>query len=96
MFEEDRFVLRISEVHQCHLARIQQIPDDKVIYGVNGPSPFAEFHYFDVTRVLPPDIMLNLLEDVIPLVMKLVIGKAHTEKHITIKEIYKELQKTVH
>ncbi len=93
IFEEDRFVLRTSEVHQCHLARIQQIPDDKVTYGVNGPLPFEELQYFDVTTALPPDIMHDLLEGVIPLVMKLVIGKAHTEKHITIREINEELQK---
>lgn len=93
IFEEDRFVLRTSEVHQCHLARIKQIPDDKATYGVNGPSPFEELQYFDVTTALPPDIMHDLLEGVIPLVMKLVIGKAHTEKHITIREINEELQK---
>lgn len=50
-----------------HLAHIQQIPDDKVTYGVNGPSPFEELQYFDMTK----DIMRNLLEGVIPLVMKL-------------------------
>lgn len=50
-------------------------------------------HYFDVTGALPPDIMHDLLEGVIPLVMKLVIGKAYTEKHITIQEINEELQK---
>lgn len=34
-----------------------------------------------------------MLEGVIPLVMKLVICKAQTKKHITIKEINEELQK---
>ncbi len=63
------------------------------LVSVNGPSPFEELQYFDVTTALPPDIMHDLLEGEIPLVMKLVIGKAHTEKHITIREINEELQK---
>lgn len=92
-FTEDSFVLRTTEVHKCHLARIQQVPDDKSTYGVYSSSPFDELHYFDVTKSLPPDIMHDLLEGVIPLVMKLVISKAHTEKHITINEINEELQK---
>lgn len=93
LFKENCFVLRTSEVHQCHLAHIQQIPGDKATYGEYSPSPFEELHYFDVTKALPPDIMHDLLEGVIPLVMKLVISKAHTEKHITIKEINEELQR---
>lgn len=61
--------------------------------GVYSSSPLDKLHYFDVTKALPPDIMHDLLEGVIPLVMKLVICKAQTEKHITIKEINEELQK---
>jgi len=45
-----------------------------------------------VTKCLPPDVMHDLLEGVIPLVMKLVICKAHTEKHITINEVNDELK----
>lgn len=37
--------------------------------------------------------MHDLLEGVIPLVMKLFFGKAHTEKHITIREINEELKR---
>lgn len=56
-------------------------------YGVNGPSPFSELNYFDVTKAFPPDIMHDLLEGVFPLVLKLVVCQAHKEKHITIQEI---------
>lgn len=92
MFNETNFVLRTAEVHQRHLNRIQQFPDDKVTYGVNSPSSFEELPYFRVITSLPPDIMHDLLEGVIPLVMKSVISKAHTEKHITIREVNEELQ----
>ena len=92
-FCETDFVLRTKEVHQSHLARIDQCPEDKVTYGVNSRSPFEELPYFDVTTSLPPDAMHDLLEGVIPLVLKLVISKAHTEKHITVTELNEELRK---
>lgn len=92
MFSETNFALRTAEVHQCHLNRIQQFPDDRVTYGVNSPSPFEELPYFDVTTSLPPNIMHDLLEEVIPLVVELVISKAHTERHITIREVKEEMQ----
>ena len=59
-------------------------------YGVSGPSPLSELNYFDVTKA--PDIMHDLLEGVIPLVLKIVVCQAHKEKHITIQEINEELQ----
>lgn len=62
------------------------------MYGVNYTSPFNELNYFDVTQAFPPDIMHDLLEGVIPLVIKLVLSWAHKEKHITIQELNDELQ----
>lgn len=93
LFKEDDFILRTSDVHKCHLARVQQIPDDRATYGVYRPSPFEELDYFDTTTAFPPDVMHDLLEGVIPLVMKLVISKAHAEKHVTIREINEEMNK---
>lgn len=63
----------------------------KTTYGVTGPSPFAELKYFDATPAFPPDIMHDVLEGVVPAMLKLVVGQAHKEKHITIPEI-NELQ----
>ncbi len=87
-FRESDFVLRTPEVHQYHLTCIE----DQRMYGVNYPSPFNELNYFDVTQAFPPDIMHDLLEGVIPLIIKLVLSWAHKEKHITIQELNDELQ----
>ena len=62
------------------------------MYAVHGNCAFDVLPYFDVIKCLPPDVMHDLLEGVIPLVMKLVICKAHTEKHITINEVNDELK----
>ena len=93
MFREEDFLLRTLDIHRQHLQRVELCPDDKATYGVNGPSPFTDLDYFDTTTAFPPDVMHDVLEGVIPLVLKLVIGKAHTEKHITIREINDELKR---
>ena len=48
--------------------------------------PFHELDYFDVNKAFPPDIMHDVLEGVLPLVMKLVIAEARKQRHITIRE----------
>lgn len=63
------------------------------MYGVNYSSPFNELNYFEVTKTFPPDLMHDLLEGVIPLIIKLVLSWAHREKHITIQEVNNELEK---
>lgn len=40
MFREEDFLLRTSDIHKQHLARVEQCPDDRATYGVNQPSPF--------------------------------------------------------
>lgn len=41
---------------------------------------------------LPPDVMHDFLEGVVPLVLRLVLSKAHREKVITIQEFNEELR----
>lgn len=85
-FTESDFVLRTPEVHLYHLTCIENA-NDRRTYGVNYPSPFSELNYFDMTQTFPYDIMHDLLEGVIPLIIKLVLSWAPKEKHITIKEL---------
>ncbi|KAJ7998220.1 hypothetical protein DPEC_G00220330 [Dallia pectoralis] len=92
-FQEDSYILRTADVHRYHLECIQQNPDSRVTYGVQCSCPFNVLPYFDVTKSLPPDIMHDMLEGVIPLVLKLVLCQAHKEKHISIQEVNEELQR---
>lgn len=50
------------------------------LYGVYGNCTFDALHSFDV-KCLPWDVMHDLLEWVLPLVMKSVICKARHQKH---------------
>lgn len=91
--QEDSFALRTTEVHGYHLRCVQCIKENAALYGVCGPSPLDALGYFDVTKSLPPDIMHDMLEGVVPLTMKHVICEAHKQMHITIAELNEELQK---
>lgn len=51
------------------------------MYGIRGGCVFDQLDYFDVTTSLPPDGMHDFLEGVAPLVLRLVVCKAHQEKH---------------
>lgn len=91
-FCEESFVLRTTEVHKYHVDCVKNDKQSAVLYGVNGNCTFDALPYFDVTKCFPPDVMHDLLEGVLPLVMKLVICKAHNQKHITISELNDELK----
>lgn len=92
-FSESDFVLRNVDVHRYHLECVKQNPENKGMYGVRVGSVFDQLDYFDVTISLPPDVMHDFLEGVAPLVLRLVVCKAHQEKHITIQELNDELRK---
>lgn len=92
-FSESDFVLRNVDVHRYHLECVKQNPENKGMYGVCGGCVFDQLDYFDVTTSLPPDVRHDFLEGVAPLVLRLVVYKAHQEKHITIQELNDELRK---
>ncbi len=92
-FKESDFVLRTADVYRYHLECVKENLDTKAIYGVTGGCPFDKLDYFDVTTSLPPDVMHDFLEGVVPLVLRLVLSKAHREKVITIQEFNEELRK---
>ena len=60
-------------MHASHIDAVHLNPNNSVIYGVNGPCAFGELENFEVTKCLPPDIMHDLLEGVIPAVVKVVL-----------------------
>lgn len=86
-----KIFLRTSAVNKYHLDSIKENPSNTAVYGVERICPFDELSYFDVTKGLPPDLMHDLLEGVIPLVVKLVLCKAHRDKHMTIQEVNAEI-----
>ena len=79
-FKESDYILRNYKTHIDHVNSItcnQSLPIST--YGVNSTSPFLDLQYFDVTTCLPPEPMHEILEGIIPIILKIVI-ELHTKK----------------
>lgn len=50
-----------------------------------GECPFSELEFFDVGDCWPPDIMHDLLEGIMPYVIKLTLSKLIQEHHFTLE-----------
>ena len=75
-FKESDYVLRNFKTHIDQVNAItcnQSLPIST--YGVNSASPFLDLQYFDVTTCLPPDPMHDILEGIIPIILKILIVK---------------------
>lgn len=86
--EESECILRTPDTHRRHL----QVPDGKSLYGVTGRCPFDKLPHFEVTESFPPDLMHDILEGVIPQVLKLVLLNLTRERLITVQQFNEQLQ----
>lgn len=68
---------------QAQVNSVQVDPTLKSIYGVNGPCIFSNLSNFDVTKHLAPDIMHDVLEGVIPLILKHLICAVIRTRFVT-------------
>lgn len=79
------FKLRTPEIHEMHLKAVRAEPELGRVYGVVSECPFSELEFFDVTNGCPPDIMHDLLEGIVPRVLKLALKKLIQERHFTLE-----------
>ena len=86
--EESECILRTPDTHHRHL----QVPDGRSLYGLTGSCPFDKPPYFEVTESFPPDLMHDILEGVIPQVLKLVLLKLSHERLVTLQQFNDQLQ----
>ena len=91
-FSESDFVIRSPEIHKCHLEKIRMNPSDTGTYGVLRDCPFSALDYFCTVTSFPPDLMHDILEGVIPLVLKFTILHLHSAGILTITHINNELE----
>lgn len=63
-------------MHAQHINLIKTDSNLSSVYGVNGESCLSSLKSFDVKKGLPPDVMHDLFEGVIPFAMK------HIVRHI--------------
>ena len=92
-FREDSFQIRDKTVHAYHLEALDANVDNGPVYGVLSRCPLFDLAYVDVTCTFVPDIMHDLLEGVIPRLLKKVIGKSIRDKMVTVESLNEELLK---
>ncbi|EEC14030.1 hypothetical protein IscW_ISCW024648, partial [Ixodes scapularis] len=91
-WDESQFVLRTSSLHARHVLLVESDPSLVSTYEVCGPSCMAEVRSFEATESLPPDIMHDLHEGVIPFVVKHVIKRLVSEGTLTLKLLNERLE----
>lgn len=74
-------------MHARHIQLIKQDPTLSDTYGVTGESCLSALNSFDVTQGLPPDVMHDLYEGVIPFVMKHVIQHIISSQLLTLGQL---------
>ena len=87
-FSDCEFIIRTRRDHdaQCSALNVQGIRDHlSKLYGIKSNSIFNTLKYFHCIGGLPPDIMHDLLEGVVPLVFLETIHFFIKKKKITLK-----------
>ena len=90
-FTEEEFLMRTPDNHDYHCSLLQGplAAHDSTTYGVNSESVLNEFDDFHVANgQLPQDIMHVLYEGVLPLNIRLMLGKfVLTDKLFTLQQL---------
>ena len=77
---EEDYTIRTPQIHKYHVKSVLENNDNRGIYGVSIPCAFSVLNGFEVTSSFPPDIMHDLLEGVIPQVLKLIFEQLLRDK----------------
>ena len=88
---EEKLELRTEEMHSYHLEVLSG--DVKAnVYGVAKQFPFAILPYFEETNAFPPDVMHDILKEVVPILLKLVLTSFYKDKIILISQVKIEME----
>lgn len=72
-FSEDMFQIRNSSDHECHVRDVGRDPSLESVYGVRMGSPLSGLLSFNIIDGMPPDIMHDILEGVMPGILQYII-----------------------
>ena len=92
-FHENDFILRSAGNHAREVSLVENNPGLVSLYGVRQSCPLSALCGFNPVLSIPPDIMHDCLEGVVPALIKLVF--VYLNKHVpaaTIKNVNKKLQ----
>ena len=87
VFNFEEYQRRTPEIYDYQAARVEEDPETNTIYGINQASPFNKCHGFHAATGLPPDVMHDLLEGVIPLTIKQIL------RYFVVERILPSLEK---
>ena len=86
-FAESDFLLRSNDLHLYHLEAIANLDANKAIYGVRDNCCLSVLPYFEVVNSFPPDAMHDVLEGIIPALLKALLSDFVNDKLISIDEV---------
>lgn len=93
-FREEDFTLRDSANYKYHLQAVCENPDLGNVYGVLRECCFSSLNYAPslITHLFPPDVMHDVLEGVIPKVLRLTLYQLIQDKQITLAQLNFEIE----
>lgn len=59
---------------------------------ITGLCPFKQISHYKVTQSFPPGLMHNILEGVIPQLLKLLLHKLHEQRVVSLRQFNKQMQ----
>ncbi|XP_058887311.1 uncharacterized protein LOC131738084 [Acipenser ruthenus] len=91
-YSEDDLIIRASDAHRSHLhSREVNAEVASIAYGVVAECTFEQLPYFDTTTSFPPDVMHDILEGVIPLLLRQLLLTLHSRQIVSVQNINTEL-----
>ncbi|CAF1433082.1 unnamed protein product [Rotaria sordida] len=75
VYREADVLIRTAASHDFHVKHIDNVPNDKSLYGVNEKSILSTLLSFNPITSLPPDIMHDIFEGIMP---KIISSLLHT------------------
>jgi hypothetical protein len=66
IYKESQTLIRTAASHDLQVKQIQNVPADKSTYGINEKSVLLKLASFHPITSLPPDIMHDILEGIMP------------------------------
>ncbi len=93
-FKEEDFTLRNSTNYRYHLQAVLENPDYGSVYGVQRECLFSSLNYDPqvITHLFPPDVMHDILEGVIPNVLRWILHQLIQDKHFTLAQLNFEIE----
>ncbi|CAF1610145.1 unnamed protein product, partial [Didymodactylos carnosus] len=85
--ERSSVCIRTVDTHNEHVRHVTRFPNDASIYGVKGPSCLLGLPGFHPISSLPPDVMHDLMEGVMPLITSAIFSTIVHDRLMTVKQL---------